>query len=133
MSQVQEIEDGRFEGCYRHQDEVYIFHPLESANEVAEDNQESAGEVADVDLEEDSGESSSTQDNSAQAGLDSVIVPSDEMDKSDNPECEFCGEPMEEAPENVAHDWTCQNSGCEGVETEQEEENQEDDNIIFEA
>lgn len=44
-----------------------------------------------------------------------------------NPECEFCGEEMSEAPDHLVEDWLCQNDGCEGSFQEEELEEESSD------
>lgn len=48
-------------------------------------------------------------------------------ERRSNPECDCCGEEMDEAPESVGADWLCHNDGCEGSKTEEEVKESEDD------
>lgn len=132
MAEAQKITEGQYEGCYEMNDTVFIFDPTKEEKDYCDSSSKKLQDSCDS-----SSNSESEEKNSEQAGLDmvsedsqnedKVIVPSEELE-SDNPECEFCGEEMEEADNALDDDYLCMNDGCEGVKEEEE-----DDKIIFEG
>jgi len=113
-----------------HCGQEYVFPPVEEddievltpdSSSETHDTVEEAINAEGGTIGEESKDEEKTQDD-----LGDVIVPSDEIE-DDSPECEHCGEPMDEAPEHIDVDWLCHNDGCEGSFTKEELEGEDID------
>lgn len=113
------VNNGEFFECPECGQE-YLFDPTEASAEdkALEEMKESLDKQEQETSQEDEEESEEVQQQ--------VIVPSEEdQEESENPECEHCGEEMDEAPEHIESDWLCHNDGCEGSFREEDLEEDE--------
>lgn len=122
------VDNGEFFECPECGQE-YLFDPTEASAE------EKALEEMKKSLDKQEQETEQEDEEESEEVQQQVIVPSEEKEESDSPECKHCGEPMDEAPEQIDSDWLCHNDGCEGSfqeeELEEDEEDEEDENLLW--